>query len=205
MPISLASPAYRHGVLRRRRLLAALAATLLVGVGALVAAQLLPQRYAATSVVSFVPRPNSLASADTVQLVGQKYVVVATSPVTLAAAGSRVGAPVGLLTDATTAVLGAGTGNVAVTVTLPDRSDAVEAANAVAGELVRAAQSDRLVQGEQTAAAVPATAELRPPRLLLRSVAVLAALLAGLLVWTALAGLTRPGEVLSDGVTVAIR
>jgi hypothetical protein len=62
-----------------------------------------------------------------------------------------------------------------------------------------------LVQGELTAPAVPATAELRPPRLLLRSAAVLAALLTGLLVWTALAGLTRPGEVLPDGVTVAIR
>ncbi|MEN3356143.1 MAG: hypothetical protein V7637_125 [Mycobacteriales bacterium] len=205
LPISLASPAYRLATLRRRRLAAALSATLLVGAGALATVQLTPPRYAATSVVSFVPRPNLLASADTVQLVGQKYVVLATSPLTLEAAGSALGTPAGPLTGATAAVLGAGTGNVAVTVTLPDRARAADAANAVAAVLVRASRSDQLVEGEQTAPAVPGTAELHPPRLLLRSAAVLAAVLAGLLVWTALAGLVRPRETQQDGRTMAIR
>jgi hypothetical protein len=190
---------------RRLRLLATVAVFGAVLGGVLAGVQRMPTRYAATSVVSFVPRPNSLTSADTVQLVGQKYVVLATSPVTLDAAGRAVRAPLGLLTGATTAVLGAGTGNVAVTVTLPDRSDAAAAANAVAVALVRASRSDRLVAGEQTAPAVAATAVPKPPRTLLRGAGALAALLAAALTWTALAGLARPREAPVDGVAVAIR
>jgi hypothetical protein len=195
----------RAAARRRRRVLATAAVFVAVLAGALGGVQLIPTRYAATSVVSFVPRPNSQTPADTVQLVGQKYVVLATSPITLDAAGRAVRAPLGLLTGATTAVLGAGTGNVAVTVTLPDRFDAAAAANAVAVTLVQASRDDRLVAGEQTAPAVPATAEARPPRTLLRGAGGLAALLASALTWSALAGLSRPREAPRDGVTVAIR
>jgi hypothetical protein len=198
-------PGGRRRVRRRRPALAAVAAFLTVLTGALLAVQAMPTTYAATSVVSFVPRPTSLMSADTVQLVGQKYVVLATSPITLDAAGVAVGAPTGLLTRATTAVLGAGTGNVAVTVTLADRYGAAVAANAVAGALVRASRSDRLVEGEQTAPAVAATAEPRPARALLRSAGVLAALLAGALAGSAVAGFARPPAAQQDGIAVAAR
>jgi hypothetical protein len=203
-PRSWSGEQRRVAARRRRQLLAAAGAFLAVLAGALAGVQLMSTRYAATSVVSFVPRPSSLTSADTVQLVGQKYVVLATSPITLDAAGAAVGAPLGLLTGATTAVLGAGTGNVAVTVTLPDRSDAAAAANAVAEALVRASRSDRLVEGEQTAPAVAATAEPRPARMLLRGAGGLAAVLAGALTWSALAGLAGPRDA-QDAVPVAIR
>jgi hypothetical protein len=195
-------PARRHRAGARRRALATGGAFLLVLAAGLAAIQAMPTRYAATSVVSFVPRPTALTSADTVQLVGQKYVVLATSPVTLGAAETAVGAPAGTLTDTTTAVLGAGTGNVSVTVTLRDRSDAAAAANAVAGILVRAASGDSLVTGEQTVPAVPGAAERKPARMLLRSAATLAALLAGALVWTAFAERARPPETHQDGVAM---
>lgn len=202
---TLAGPADRLATRRRRRVLAALLAAALVGAGALTGVQLMPTRYAATSVVSFVPRPNALTSADTVQLVGQKYVVLATSPVTLAAAGRAIAAPPGLLTDATGAVLGVGTGNVSVTVTLPDRADAAEAANAVAAALVATSRTDLLVDGQQTAPAEAETAVRKPPRSLLRFASLLAAVLTGLLLWTALAGLPRPLEPASGQVAVGVR
>jgi hypothetical protein len=203
--LAVADPAARRAALRRRRLLATLLAAVLVLAGALIGIQLMPVRYAATSVVSFVPRPSTLTSADTVQLVGQKYVVLATSPVTLTAAERAVGAPLGLLSGSTGAVLGTGTGNVSVTVTLPDGNDAAEAANAIALALVVASRADHLVEGQQTAPAESETAVRKPPRPLLRVAALLAASLTGLLVWTALAGLGRPREPAPEPVAVGVR
>src|SRR5437016_4260797 len=66
----------------------AAAAFLAVLAGLLAAVQAMPTRYAATSVVSFVPRPESAAAADTVQLVGEKYVVLARAPAVLETAGA---------------------------------------------------------------------------------------------------------------------
>ncbi len=188
---------------RRAPALAAAGAFLAVLAGVLGAVQAMPTRYAATSVVSFVPRPESPAAADTVQLVGEKYVVLATSPAALRVAGEAAGTPPDALAEATTAVLGAGTGNVSITVTLPDRYRAVAAANEVAAALVRSSTGDRLVSGEQTGPAVPGTAEPKPARTLLRTAGALAALLAAALAWRAAAGLARGPGARPAGAAVA--
>jgi len=185
LPVGAGGPVGTGG--RRVPAAAAAAAFLAVLAGVLVAVQAMPTRYAATSVVSFVPRPESPAAADTVQLVGEKYVVLARAPAVLETAGAAARTPPDRLGQATSAVLGAGTGNVSVTVTLSDRDRAVAAANAVSAALVRAAAGDRLVAGEQTSPAVPATARVEPARTLLRAAGVLAALLAAALAWAAVA------------------
>jgi hypothetical protein len=190
--------------------IAAAAVFVAVLAGVLGAVQAMPTRYAATSVVSFVPRPESPASADTVQLVGEKYVVLAGAPATLQAAQQVAGTAVQQLGDATAVELGAGTGNVSITVTLADRDRAVAAANAVAAALVRASAGDRLVSGEQTSPAVPETVRLLPARMLLRAAGLLAAVLAAALAWTAArgrvlrrAGAPEPADM--SGATLVIR
>ncbi len=143
----------------------------------------LPTSYAATAVVSFMPRPGSGVAADTVQIAGQKYVVIATAPTTLQTAGNAAGMSADDLADATTAVLDAGTGNVEVTVQWRDRQRAVNAANAVAGVLVQRSAADELVAGEATSPAVGSRAEVKPARALLLVASGLAAALAALLAW----------------------
>ena len=80
-------------------------------------------------------------------------------------------------------VLDAGTGNVEITVEWPERQQAVNAANAVAGVLVRRSAQDQLVIGEATAPAVGSRIEVRPPRMLLLIASGLAAALAAVLAW----------------------
>ncbi len=176
-----------------RRAGAVLAAVVFAAVllGTLAVVQRLPTTYAAASVVSFLPRPETPVGADTVQLVGEKYAVLATSPDVLRSAGTATGDQRDDLRTATTAVLGQGTGNLQVTVTLPDRDRAAQVANAVAGVLVRASARDELVTGELISAATGPDAEVRPARMLLRGVGVLAAVLAAALVWAMIAGSRR--------------
>lgn len=162
---------------------AALLMFVLVLGGALVAVQLIPSSYAATSIVTVLPRPTSGVAADTVQLVAQKYVVLATANDTLSSAGAAIGTGAQELSHASAAVLAPGTGNIEVTVTLPDRQSAATAANVMAGELVRASFRDPLVVVQAVAPAVPASAESKPARPVLRTAGLLAALLAAALVW----------------------
>lgn len=166
----------------------ATAVFLIASIGALAGVQRLPTTYAATSVVAFLPRPDALVGADTVQLVGQKYAVLATSPDVLRNAGTVTGEPADSLRASTTATLGEGTGNLQVTVTLADADRAARVANAVADILVRSSGRDQLVGGELISRAVGADAEVRPARMLLRGVGLLAAALAAALVWAVVAG-----------------
>jgi hypothetical protein len=166
----------------------ATAVFLTVLVGALGVVQTLPTTYAAADVVSFLPRPEAPLGADTVQLVGEKYAVLATSPDVLRSVGTVTGERPEDLRAATTAVLAEGTGNLQVTVAMADRDRAARAANAVADALVRASGRDQLVTGELVSRAVGQDAEVRPARMLLRGIGVLAAALAAALVWAVATG-----------------
>lgn len=163
--------------------------------GALGVVQTLPTVYAASSVVSFLPRPDAPLGADTVQLVGEKYAVLATSPDVLRSVGTATGERPEDLRTATSATLAEGTGNLQVTVTLAEPDRAARAANAVAEVLVGTSSRDELVTGERTARAVAEDAEVRPARMLLRGVGLLAAALAAALVWALLAGRRRRGRI----------
>jgi capsular polysaccharide biosynthesis protein len=170
-------------VARRRALLAGVVVFFVLFSGGLAVIRALPTTYAATTVVSLMPRPGSGVGADTVQMAGQKYVVIATSATTLQTAGKAVGLSAQDLSNATSAVLDAGTGNVEVTVEWRDRERAVNAANAVASILVRRSAQDQLVAGEATAPAVGSRTEVKPARALLVIASGLAAALAALLAW----------------------
>jgi hypothetical protein len=178
---------------RRRMAIIALlvgALPLAVGLGLI---QAWPTRYAATSVVSFTPRPAAMAPADTLQLVGQKYVVIATSRATMQAASDTLGLNADDLAAGTVAALSPASVNLEIVVELPDREQAVAAANTVAALVVERAANDELIKVEQTSSAVAIEAVAKPPRGLLRAVSgVAAALLAGL-VWTVLRGRSRVG------------
>lgn len=156
--------------------------------GVLTGVQLLPSSYAATSIVTVLPRPTSGVGADTMQLVAEKYVVLATANDTMTSAGAVIGTSPQDLVRATVAVLAPGTGNIEVTVTLPDRQNAAAAANAVAVGLVSASRQDPLAVVEAVSPAVPASAESKPARSVLRAAGLLAALLAAVLVFWLLRG-----------------
>jgi capsular polysaccharide biosynthesis protein len=176
---------------RRGAMTAAATVFVLLLAGSLTTLQSMPTTYAATSIVSFTPRSKAMTAADAVQLISQKYAVVATSGTTMQAAASLLGSRSEDLAKAITVSWDAGTGNVEITMERPDRAEAVEAANAVADLLVRRAVTDELVEAETTSPALASRAAVKPARMLLRIAAVLASALTGLLVWTVLRGRSR--------------
>ena len=188
---------------RRPELLAGILAFTSVLAGALTGIQIVPARYAATSVISFMPRPSAMTSADTVQLLSRKYVVLATSATIMQTAGDAIRTRPDELELTTTASLDAGTGNLGITVARPDPEQAVDAANAVAEVLVRRSRYDDLVEAEATSPAVASRVVSRPARLLLRSAAGVGAVLAGILAWTLVRGRSPTGRQRSRGPAVA--
>lgn len=187
-----ASPPPPQVLVRRRASLAGVVVFFVLFSGGLGVIRTLPTKYVATTVVSFMPRPGSGMAADTVQMAGQKYVVIATSPTTLLAASGAIGGSADELSDATSAVLDAGTGNVEVTVEWPNREQAVNVANAVAEVLVRRSAQDQLVSGEATSPAVASRVEVKPARTLLLIASGLAAALAAILAWSVMKARARP-------------
>jgi capsular polysaccharide biosynthesis protein len=155
----------------------------IAAVSALVGIEVMPTRYAATSVVSLVPRPTAVTSADTVRLLGKKYVVVATSATIMQRVGDAIGAQPDELLSSTTANLDAHTDNLTITVVRSDRQSAVDAANAVADALVRRSRFDELAQVEVTSPASAGRVEVSPSGPLLRSAGAVGAVIVGVLAW----------------------
>jgi len=156
-----------------------------------------PTTYAATTIVSFTPRPDAIASADVMQVIGQKYVVIATSGAMMQVAAGPAGLDADTLTTSTTVTLSAGTGNIDITVVRPDRAQAVRAANALATLLVERSAADALTTSEVTSAALVSRAEVKPARALLSAVSVAAAAVVGVLVWCVLTGRSKNRSELS--------
>lgn len=175
----------------RRLLVAAGIVFLVVGACAVGGVQLLPVRYAANSVVSFTPRPQSGADANMVQLIAQKYAVVATSEEVLGITASRTGVPESRLRGAIASQVQPDTGNLTITATLPDRHRAADVANAVANAVADDASDDDIVSGEQTAQASAAAVQASPPKPLLSLAGGVAALLLAALVLLAARRLDR--------------
>ncbi|MEU4464761.1 hypothetical protein AB0G20_13785 [Streptomyces sp. NPDC024017] len=162
---------------RRRGLVAALLAGLIVlGVGLVVVEQL-PTRYSTTSTISFAPRSLSVVDADVIELIANKYSVVAGSTATVDSAADAAGVTPKQLRDTLSATVEPNTGNLNISVSLANARQAAVAANSIAATVNRAAGNDRLIAGEITARADPTAAQLKPSRSLLRVVVVAAALL----------------------------
>ncbi len=181
-------PRHRRG---RGLVVVSLVTTVVLLAAALAAVQFWPARYAATSVVSLTPRQGVIASADTIELVGQKYAVVATSSDLLQTAGRSLAIDPDDLGSTTTVALAAGTGNLQIVVERPDRAQAVAAANLVAQLVTQSAANDPLVVAEVTASASPSRAVLKPSRPILRAIATIVVLLLGLGLWSVLSGRWR--------------
>lgn len=169
--------AARASALRRRGVLAALLAGLLVLVAGLVIIEQLPTRYSTKSTISFAPRSQPNVSADVIELVANKYAVVASSTASVAAAAEAASVTRKELRNALSISVAANTANLDIAVSLSDANEAATAANTIAAVVSRAAADDQLIAGEITARADPVAAQLQPSRSLLRVVAVAAALL----------------------------
>ncbi|SMQ20649.1 Capsular polysaccharide biosynthesis protein [Streptomyces sp. Ag82_O1-12] len=162
---------------RRRGLLAALLAGLIVLGAGLVVVEQLPTRYSTTSTISFAPRSLNVVDADVVELIANKYSVVAGATATVDSAADTAGVTPKQLRDTLSATVEPNTGNLNISVSLGNARQAAVAANSIANTVNRAAGNDRLIAGEITARADPTAAQLKPSRTLLRVVVVAAALL----------------------------
>ncbi|CAL9636685.1 hypothetical protein [Streptomyces levis] len=167
----------RSAASRRRGLLAALLAGLLVLGAGLVIIEELPTRYSTTSTVSFAPRSQPTISADVIELAANKYAVVAGSTASVASAAAAADVTREALRDALSISVDPQTANLNIAVALGDSRESATAANAIADVVDRAAARDTLIAGDITARADPAAAQTEPSRALLRVIAVAAALL----------------------------
>lgn len=158
---------------------------------ALVLIQVWPTTYQASTVITFTPRPDTVASADFVHLLGEKYVVIAASATVMQSVGDALGIDPDVLSDSTTVTLSAGTGNVEIAVERPDRAAAVSAANAVADTVVRRTANDALTTAEVTSPAIASRATAKPPRQLMAAVGLTASVLLGASVWAVWTGRLR--------------
>ncbi len=184
---------HRAGLARppRRRVVAAIlpaAAFLAAAMGGI---QAWPSSYVATSVVSFAPRPPTMMPADTVQLMAQKYAVIATSSPLVDAVGRAIGVGPDELSPSLSAAISPGSANLEISVVRRDRAQAVAAANAAAALVVERAGDDALTVADITAPAGGSDVVSKPPRSLLRVVSVVAAVVLGVVGWMLLSGRTR--------------
>ena len=169
-------------VLRWRWRTAALIAVL-VFVGATIYVETLPSQYDGEAVVAIGPRPTvESAGADTVRVVGPKYVAYAEAPATIREVATELGEDGDTLQDAVNASIAEDTGNVTVTVRLPDASRAARAANEFAEELLSFSHSDPLLIAQVIAPAVRPAAPASPPRRLLEAASLIVGSLLGVAV-----------------------
>ncbi|MEI4273212.1 hypothetical protein TEK04_15910 [Klenkia sp. LSe6-5] len=141
-----------------------------------------PQNWASDAVVSFTPRAEAAIAPDTVALVAQRYAVVVASDASADAIARDISGDLDsdALAGNITATLEAGTGNLRIQVTLPNRDQAVRAANSAAAFLVDQAADDDLITADLSSAATDRAAELTPPRLIQIAATVVAAIVLSL-------------------------
>jgi polysaccharide biosynthesis transport protein len=158
---------------------AALIAAAVFG-GAVVYVESLPSEYDGKAVVSIAPRPDvATVGADTVRVVGPKYVAYVEAPSTAQRVATNVGADVGSVEDAVDATIAPDTGNVTITVRMRSARRAAEIANAYAASVEQFSAQDPLLTAQTVAPAVPSSKPAAPPRRLLEAASLLVGLLVG--------------------------
>ena len=166
---------------RRWRLIAVV--TLSLVAGATLYAERQPLQYEASAIVAVIPRQEG--SADHVRVAAPRYASYITAAATIAKVAGRLGEDPGALQQRVNATIVPDTGNITVTVRHPDPRRAMDAANALAGQLRRASVADRLLVVQSVAPAVLPTSPAGPSRRLIEA----AALAVGLLLGVGLASL----------------
>jgi capsular exopolysaccharide synthesis family protein len=154
---------------------------LLFFIGATVYVELLPSQYDGEALVAIAPRPSAPnAGADTVRVGAPKYVEYVTAPATVQQVANALGEDEGQLNDAVSSRLATDTGNITITVRLQSPSRAARVANAFASQVLEFSKSDKLLDAELVAPALPPRTPSAPPRRLLEAAALLVGLMLGI-------------------------
>jgi capsular exopolysaccharide synthesis family protein len=147
--------------------------------GATVYVETLPSQYDGKTLVAVGPRAGSGAGSDDVRVIAPKYVEYVTARSTVEKVAPRIGEDPDTLEKAVTASVATDTGNVTITVRLPDAERAARAANAFAQQAVAFSRTDRLMLAQQVTQALPPDTPSAPPRRLLEAAALLIGILLG--------------------------
>ncbi len=159
--------------------------------GAVIYVESLPSEYDANAVVSIAPRPDvATVGADTVRVVGPKYVAYVEAPSTAQEVSDATGVDAGTLEDAVDASIAPDTGNITITARMRSPEQAAEVATAYAQAVEDFSIDDPLLTATTIAEAVPPRAPAAPPRRLLEA----AALVVGLIIGIGVAALLERGR-----------
>ena len=162
-----------------RRWYVVLLVALATAAGVFTYTALLDDYYDSETVLAFAPRPDVTASSDIVRVVLPKYASYTTSTRTLRQVADQIGESADELDGATTAAIAADSGNLSITVRLPDPERAARAANALADANLAFAEEDQLVDAVVAAPAVPEDTPSGPPRNLYLAAGVIIGLVLG--------------------------
>ena len=158
--------------------------------GATAYVETLPNQYESQALIALGPRTRVGASADTVRVVGPKYVEYLTAPSTIQEIAPLVDESPADIADGVDAELAVDTGNLTITAEMTSPEAAADVANAFADAAVELSDDDRLLSGELLAEALEPEDPSGPPRRLLEG----ASLLAGLLLGAAIAVVLERGR-----------
>jgi receptor protein-tyrosine kinase len=164
-------------VLRRWYLVLLVAAATAIGVYAYTS--LLDDYYDSETVLAFAPKPDVNASSDTVRVVIPRYAAFTTAKRTIREVAAELGEDPDELEGAITAAIAPDSGNLSITVRLPQPRRASRAANALADANLEFAQDDQLLEAIVAAPALPDDAPSGPPRNLYLAAGVLIGLVLG--------------------------
>lgn len=154
-----------------------------ITIGAVIYVEALPDTYEAAAVVSITPSPQEeTAGSDTVRVVAPSYVAYLIAPSTVREVADELGISASDLTDQVVAAVAPDSGNLSITATDTDPTDAAAIANAFAERAVALSEEDRLLDADLIAPAVTPGTPSGPPRKLLEAAALLVGLLLGLAV-----------------------
>lgn len=156
----------------------------------------LPVKYAAGSVLSFLPREGSANGKDLAALLVERYPEVATSTEALAAAGSAAGVSPGTVHSGLTANVQPSTLNLMLSVELPSNDQAVAAVTAINRQVVTSSETDPNLRAVQISPPSPWGPTGTSKKLVLAGSVVLAAVVAFVvgLVADGLRRTSGPGE-----------
>jgi polysaccharide biosynthesis transport protein len=149
--------------------------------GATIYVESLQSEYDGEALVAVQPRPNVTgAGADDVRVIAPKYVEYVTARSTVEKVAPRINEDPDVLADAVSSRIATDTGNVTITVRLPDPQRAADAANAFASEAVQFSRTDKLMEAQQITQALAPNKPAAPPRRLLEAAALLVGILLGI-------------------------